>query len=209
MTPTLAARTRALLAAAARYRSETAGTAAVEIAIWVAVMVLPLLNVVDTGFYIYQRMQVENAASAAAQSVWALCSNSTQVPVTGGGCTNVGTTAQAAAQGTSLGTAVTLQTTSTTSYENYFCTNNSGVLTAVGTASAITNTTTKPALSNSFANSSSPCSSAGSAFTGNTAAPSDYVVVSVTATYRSLFPGATVTSLFNSTITGVARTRMK
>jgi len=192
-----------------RYREETTGTAAVEIAIWLVVMVVPLLNVVDTGFYIYQRMQVENAASAAAQSVWALCTSSTQVPVTGGGCTNVGATAQAAAQGTSLGTGVTLQTTSTTSYENYFCTNNSGVLTAVGTASAITNTTTKPTLSNSFANSSSPCSSAGSGFTGNTAPPSDYVVISVTATYHPLFPGATITNLFNSTITGVARTRMK
>lgn len=199
----------ALSSAVARYRNETVGTAGVEIAIWLVVMVVPLLNVVDTGFYIYQRMQVENAASAAAQAVWALCSTSAQTPVTGGGCANVSATAQAAAQGTSLGTGVTLQTTSTTSYENYFCTNNSGVLTAVGTASAITNTTTKPVLSNSFANSSSPCSSAGSGFTGNTAPPSDYVVISVTATYRPLFPGATITDLFNGTITGVARTRMK
>jgi Flp pilus assembly protein TadG len=195
-------------AAAGAYRDDTAGAAGVEVAIWVSIMVLPILNVVDTGFYIYQRMQVENAAAAAAQAAWALCSTSSQWPATKS-CSNLSTTLTAAAQGTSLGSAVTLQTAVASSYENYFCANNAGALVAVGTAAAITSTGTGPTLPNSFSSTSSPCSSAGTGYAGNTAAPSDYVVVSVTATYRSLFPGATVTSLFSSTMTGVARTRLQ
>ncbi len=193
------------------YLRSDRGAAAAELALWLPVLILPLLNVVDIGFYIYQRMQVENAATTAAHAAWVLCSSSTMIPATKN-CANLTTTVQSAAQQTSLGTKVSLDTTG--SHENYFCTNKAGALKEIGTAATISSGNA-PALPTNPSNftASSLCSLLGSNYSGsdysaNASPPGDYLVVQVTSNTVSLFPGATVTQVFGSKVTGTALVRL-
>jgi hypothetical protein len=90
-----------------------------------------------------------------------------------------------AAQSTSLGTGVTV--TSTT--ENYYCLNNSNVLVTVGTYPG-----TKPG----------DCSSVGSA----SDTPGEYVKVTVSYTYTPLFPAVSIASVLASPIVRTAWMRL-
>lgn len=141
------------------------GTAAVEFALAATLLIVGLLNAVDFGYYMYQRMEVENAAEAGAQAAWKTCSDqSTMLPATDN-CANLKTAITAAIQNTSLGTAITLTSGSPT--EGYYCVNASNMLQAVGSLAA------KP----------TDCSAAGNA----SVSPGDYILVSVTCKYAPLF----------------------
>lgn len=147
------------------FRHDRRGTAAVEFALAATLLVYALLNAVDFGYYMYRRMEVENAAEAGAQAVWKTCSDqSTMLPATTN-CTGLNTVITTAIQNTSLGSAVSLASGSPT--EAYYCVNASNTLQSVGSLSA------KP----------TDCSSVGK----SSVLPGDYIQVSVTCAYTPLF----------------------
>lgn len=168
-----------------RYRSEQGGAAAVEFALVLSLLVIPILNVVDFAMYAWNRMQVDNAAQVGAQAAWETCIPPTKLPASTN-CSGMATAVATAVQSTSLGTAVTV--TSTT--EGYYCVNTStNVLVAVGTYPG-----TKP----------SDCSSVGSA----SDSPGEYVKVTVSYTYTPLFPAVSIASVLTPSVTRTAWMRL-
>jgi Flp pilus assembly protein TadG len=149
----------------------TRGTAAIEFAGAAMLLVVGLLNAVDLSYYEYQRMEVENAAGAGAQTAWSTCNDpSTMLPATIN-CSGLNAAITAAIQSTSLGNAVSLA--AGYPVEGYYCVSTSNALQAVGSL------TNKPA----------DCSAAGNA----NASPGDYIQVRVTFSNAPLF-GITVMS---------------
>lgn len=103
-----------MLGRASRYWRETSGAAAAEFAIWLLVLVPLFLNAVDLGAYVYQRMQVQNAAQMAVQAAWKFCDEADLA------CDPT-TQVDAAIASTSLGTEVTRSGAVTT---GQYCPNN-------------------------------------------------------------------------------------
>ncbi len=169
------------------FRNDDRAVAAVEFSLVASFLVIGLLNAVDVGRYIYQRLNVENAAQAGAQAAWHTCyDTSSMLPATQK-CSGLNAAITAAIQSTSLGTAVSLASGSPT--EGYYCVNSSGTLQAVGSLSS------KP----------SDCSAAGN----SAASPGDYIQVGLTYSYAPLFPGVSVMSAAGiSTITMTSWMRM-
>jgi hypothetical protein len=150
-----------------RFRRDARGAAAVEFAAASMLLVIGVLNAVDFGYYMYQRMEVENAAQVGVQAAWKTCyDTSAMLPATVN-CSGLNDAITAAIQSTSLGTNVALM--SGYPAEGYYCVGGSGTLQSVGSLSS------KPA----------DCSAAGSAATS----PGDYLQVGVTYPYAPLFPG--------------------
>lgn len=159
------------------------GAAAMEMALWLAILVVPVMNVVDLGFYTYQRMQVEAAAQAGAQAAWTSCvSYSSQPKGTACGAT-LATAVTTAVHSTSLGSSVDLVSGYPT--EGPYCPDSSNQLQLVATYKS------------SCAASGYPAGTAG-----------DYIQVSVTYTYRPLFGSASVVSLLPTPIVRTAWTRL-
>jgi Flp pilus assembly protein TadG len=169
------------------FRRDDRGVAAIEFAAASLMLVVGVLNAVDFGYYMYQRMEVENAARVGAQAAWATCYDpSSMLPATQNcnGLTNAITTA---IQSTSLGSNVSL--TSGYPTEGYYCANASGMLQSVG----------------SLANKPTDCSAAGS----STTSPGDYIQVGVGFPYAPLFPGVTVMGAWGiSTISSTSWLRL-
>jgi Flp pilus assembly protein TadG len=162
------------------FQRDSRGTAAIEFAGVAALLVVSVLNAIDLGYYMYQRMQVENAAEVGAQAVWKTCyDQSTMLPATIN-CSGLNAAITTAIQSTSLGTSVSLA--SGYPAEGYYCVNTSNTLQAVGSLSS------KP----------SDCSAAGNSNT----APGDYIQVGVTYNYAPLF-GITVMSAWGVTSIGM------
>jgi Flp pilus assembly protein TadG len=170
---------------------DTRGAAAVEFALWAVILVAPTLNVIDFGFYIYQGMQVGEAAQAVAQTVWSQCSSSRLVTSTArlpaaykcfGLTPDLQTAMTNAVQSTSLGTKPNLkQGTVAQSIEGFYCADTTGALHAVGaTAWPLVSTTgsapTPPATCTPY----------------STATPGDYVQILVRYAYTPVFPGVTL-----------------
>lgn len=155
---------------------DTRGVAAVEFSIVSVFLMAAILNTADVGSYVYQAMEVENAAQMAAQTALQSCTVA-QVPVTTN-CPNLTTKIGAAIASTSLGTGIAFQTGSPT--EAYYCVDASNSLIQVGT------------LGNKPAN----CSSAGNA----AVAPGDYVIVAVTYSYVPIMAGASVAAFLQTPI---------
>src|SRR4051794_37720113 len=88
-------------------RSE-AGSAAFELALWLGVITLPLLNAVDLGMYAYQRMQVEQAAQMATQAAFNLCSQGAASTPLLTKCLGLVAATAGGAQSTALGSNVTV-----------------------------------------------------------------------------------------------------
>jgi Flp pilus assembly protein TadG len=156
------------------------GAAAAEFAIVATLLVYMLVNVVDLGMYVYARMQVENAAQAAAEKVFVACESSTTTDVTSK-CSGVAGVITTAAQQTSLGTSVTAQIASTPG-EGWYCSNGSGGMTRSSTA--ITAAQPNCLLTVLL----------------NVSAAGDYLPITATYTYTPVFPGATVTSIIGTSI---------
>lgn len=172
-----------------RYRTERSGAATAEFALVLTLLLLPILNVIDLGIYIYQRMELDNAAQVAAHAIWATCALDINLPATPNSyakCPTAPTARDTAVQSTTLGTNVTV--TSTT--EGYYCVNTStNALVAVGSFP-----NTKPA----------DCSSVGSA----SDAPGDYIFVTASYTYSPLLRNLSVTTLLTTPMTRTASLRL-
>jgi Flp pilus assembly protein TadG len=155
----------------AAFRRDTRGVAAIEFGAAGMMLAVSMLNAVDVGFYMYRRMEVENAAEVGAQAAWNTCSTQAQLPATQN-CPTLNSAVLTAIHSTSLGSNVSLATGYPA--EGYYCVNASNALQSVG----------------SLASRPSNCSATGSA----TTTPGDYLQVQVTFKYTPLFPGISVMS---------------
>lgn len=168
-----------------RFLKDTRGSAGFDVAVWATLLVVPLLSAVDLGYYIYQRMQLENAAQVAVQAAWKVCDTPAELPATLN-CSGLNTAISAAVQSTSLGTGAAVQGTPS---EGYYCANASNVLQQVGTLQA------RPA----------NCSSV---VTGSTDRPGDYLQVQVNYTFTPIFRGVSLSALLPTPITRTAWMRL-
>ncbi|HET9159731.1 MAG TPA: TadE/TadG family type IV pilus assembly protein [Caulobacteraceae bacterium] len=172
------------------YARRQHGAAAAEFGVFVLILAPLILNLVDMGYYAYVRMQVENAAQAGAQAAYANC---IATPPSASCEPNLSTAIDNAVHGTSLGTKVSW--TNKPSGGNTMFTGSSPK--GVDRYCPITATNTL-----SYTNSpSTNCSS-------TAASPGYYAKVSVSYTYRPVFSGATIASLFPSTITATTYQRL-
>lgn len=138
--------------------AENSGTAAIEFALVSLILVTLLLNVVDFGFLIWDKMEVDNAAEMGAQAAYNTCSTGI-IPATTN-CATLNTVVTTAIQSTSLSNAVSLA--SGYPSENYYCLSGTS-LQNVG----------------NYSSPPSDCSA-----TGNPGAkPGDYITVQVTYSY--------------------------
>src|ERR1700720_1184339 len=86
-------------------RKDRSGVAAIEFAFIAGFLSLAVLNVSDTGIYLYKRMEVENAALVGTMSALKAC-DPVHLPATVN-CPGLNAAVTAAIQSTSLGNAVT------------------------------------------------------------------------------------------------------
>ncbi len=188
---------RRFAAAAARWAEGTAGVAAVEFALVASFLAVGMLNVVDIARYGYLRMQVENAAQSGAQAAWGACNSTSKLPATDSTkCSGLASAVTTAVHSTTLASNVSEPSGSPA--EGYYCGTTSGTLTLVGTAGTV---------------GSPPCGqpascSAVSGAANPTAAPGDYVKISVTYTFVPLFGGLSMAALLTTPITKSTWTRM-
>jgi Flp pilus assembly protein TadG len=163
----------AAIATTRRLGAAQAGTAAIEFALCATIFTVLLANVVDGARMLWSQMQVDNAAQMGGQAAFNTCvSQPGTLPATTN-CSNLSSKVTQAVQSTSLGTAVTVSSTS----ENYQCA-------AAGPPPTFTKTT---AVTNP------PPSCAG----GSTAG--DYLTITVSYNFTnwtalSAFPSSAITS---------------
>ena len=170
-------RLRALIA-------DCGGVAALEFALFVPFLVIGLLNVSDTGVYLYKRMEVESAAQVGAMSALKACSIN-RIPATMH-CPELNAAVTAAVQSTSLGTGIIVSSVS----EGYYCLNASEALQYVASASSP---------------SPSDCSAVGK----SGLAPADYLTVTASYNYAPLFNAITIAGAFKTPITKTAMMRIQ
>jgi Flp pilus assembly protein TadG len=188
------------------FAHDTRGAAGVEFAMWLMLMAIPIFTVVDAGFYIYQKMQVQNAVQAAAQNAFAVCKDATMWPATskcGTGGATLKTALSQGAQSSSLGTLVALSPGSNgeAGSEAYFCANAAGALVQTGTAGKISTTGANTAPS-------TPPATCSGVVAGSTVPPGDYVTANVKFTYHPIFKGASIAALFPANMTASATARL-
>jgi Flp pilus assembly protein TadG len=181
---------------AARYLADTGGAAAVEFAMTLSFLVVPVMALIDIGTYTYTKMQVEHAAQVGAQYVWATCNTPSRLPVTRY-CPITDANVLAAAQaGTQLGSTITASSSGYVLREFYACLN-----TSTNTPS-IQNSGTTYTFSNPIGAEASSCSSPTSG------SPMDYVVITVNSTYRPVFGSLSVANLLGTTLTKTSQIRV-
>ena len=171
-----------------RYKRDARGAAAAELALVLPLLTIPTLNVIDLASYFYDKMELDNAAQAAAQSAWATCaSSSANLPATVN-CSGLSNAATTAAQSTGLGTGITV----TSKTENFYCLDNSSPskLVTVGTFP-----TAKPA----------DCTSVGGSASDT---PGDYILIQTSYTFTPIFSAVSITSALTSPITRTAWMRL-
>src|SRR3984893_5736727 len=105
-------------------RKDRSGVAAIEFSFIAGFLSLAVLNVSDTGIYLYKRMEVENAALVGTMSALKTC-DPVHLPATVN-CPALNAAVTAAIQSTSLGNAVTLSGGAVS--EGYYCMNSSNHL---------------------------------------------------------------------------------
>ncbi|MES2255436.1 MAG: TadE/TadG family type IV pilus assembly protein [Pseudomonadota bacterium] len=163
------------------YAKNPAGAAAAEFALVLTLLIVPLMNVFDIGVYVYQRMQLDNAAQVAVQTAWAQCAPAGDVPATvNNNCAGLAAAMTTALRSTPLGSGVTI--TSTT--ESYCCPG-AGTITCQGPVA-----TTTPV----------NCSSG--------QAPGDYIFIATRYAYSPVYPSLSVASLLTTPITRTAWMRL-
>src|SRR5258708_20325369 len=162
------------------------GGSALEFAIFAGILAFGVLNTADISMYIYKRMQLENATEMAVQAAWKTCDPSKGYLPATTMCPSLTTAITNAAQSTTLGSNVSIQTGSPT--EGYYCLNSSGALQFVAAV-----TSTPPA----------DCTSTGVP----SMQPADYIQITAAYAYAPLFPGVTVAGVFTTPIvkTGMMR----
>jgi Flp pilus assembly protein TadG len=165
-----------------RFRRDTRGGTAAEMALILPGVAFIIMNVTDLGLYTYTRMQVGLAAQEAAGTARVKCTTAAQMP-TSTNCSGITTAMNTASQKTTLGSTVTVVTQG----EGYYCPTSGGALQAV-------TTTPTPAT----------CTAA----TGLSSAPGYYIQIRATKTYKPVFQGATVTSYLVKSISRDAWMRL-
>lgn len=176
------------------FAQEVRGAAAAEFVLWTALLVVPVLSAVDIGIYVDRRMQLEIAAQAAVQAAWHSCTTASSLPAVQN-CSGLSATMLQAAQGTSLGSSVTL--TNGTASEGYYCVDANNKLVLVGTAGNFTTPPVKPV----------PFTCA-SVKTGSTTAPGDYIFATASYDYTPVFSNVSIASLLTTPITRTAWMRL-
>jgi Flp pilus assembly protein TadG len=176
------------------YRGDTRGGAAVEIGLMITVMTIPLLNVPDLAIYGAQSMAVSTAAHAGAEAAYRTCNSAQYWPAIVN-CPTFSTVIQDAVQSTSLGTNV-VETPGSPPAEGYYCTTTAGALVLVSSLSSIVGT----APTNVPSTCSAQTPPTGATWSAPSAAPGDYVQVSVTYTYHPLFPYVSAVSFLAQTL---------
>jgi Flp pilus assembly protein TadG len=164
--------------------SDKRGTSAIEFSFFASLLSVGLLNTVDVSVYVYQRMEVENAAEMGAQAAWKAC-DINSLPATTN-CPGLMTAVTSAVRSTSLGTKVALQSGSPS--EGYYCVNSSNALQFVGGIHE------KPA----------DCTAAGMP----NLQPADYIKISTTFAYQPMFSDMTIARMFATPITKTAWMRL-
>jgi len=189
-----------------RWIGDRRGAAALEIALWLGFLLVPLLNVVDVGYYCFQAIQVRDAAQASVQAALQLCSPHGLTFPAVSNCTGLNSALTAAAQSTSLGTNVSISSGS----EGYYCMTTSATLVQVGSGGGAINIKSGDTAPN--ANGNAECSSFDSGkttqFAGNDNNSGDYISVTTSYTYKPLFNDLTVTTFLTSPITSTAIMRL-
>lgn len=169
-----------------RFAGNVKGSAAVEFVLWLAVLIVPVLSAVDVGVYAFQRMQVQIASQAAAQTAWHLCDTSAKLPAVTTTCGGSLQTAMSkAAQNTSLGTGATVTATS----EGWYCPDATNTLQLVGTSGTFGSGPVAPTPLD--------CHTVVGAHTN---VPGDYIKVTVSYAYAPLFTGLSVGGLLTTPI---------
>ena len=112
-------------------REDASGAAAVEIAMTIGLLLIPLMGAFDIGLYVFQRMQVEGAAQMAVQSAFNACGQGIYASPLITNCPGLSAAVSNGAHSTSLGSNVSV--TSTT--EGDYCVDGTtGQLTTSGCA---------------------------------------------------------------------------
>ena len=196
------------------YARDRRGAAAAEVAIWLIIMIWPFMNAVDFGYYVFQAMEVRQAAQSAVDTAATMCGQSGRTPAVSR-CQTLSPTLLSemttAARSTLLGTRVsfTAGTTAGNSdsapFEGYYCNKASGNLAIANSAA---NTATTLGLINGGTPVSEPANCAFTA-TNDADVPGDYVIATTKYQYKPLFKGLTLLGLFRtSTITKTAWMRI-
>jgi Flp pilus assembly protein TadG len=167
-----------------KFTKDRKGLAAIEFAIIAGVLCISVLNVSDLALYLFDDMQVKNAAEMGAQAAWSAC-DLNHVPVTIR-CSGYTSAVTRAVQSTSLTTAVTLRSGSPS--EGFYCVNSAGALQYVADPY----------------NPPTDCTAAGTPANQ----PGDYVKIQTTYTWTSLFPGMSIASALPATMTSTAWMRL-
>lgn len=177
MRSTLTARVQAFV------QSEDGGPAA-EFALFATILAPLILNFIDMGWYVYQRMQTENVGQAAAQAAWATC---TTVPATATACPRLENAVNSALAGSTLAKDGANGVSWTNSPQaispqktvwqdmGYYCPDGSNVL-VKQSGSTVPCATTKQN-------------------------PGYYTKISISYPFKPIFPGATIASLLATPLT--------
>ncbi len=164
-------------------------TAAAEMALVVPFLAFIGLNVADMSVYLYTKMQVDLAAHEAVGAARVLCdplAHPTWLPAVPN-CPSLTTTMLSAAQSTTLGNYVLLGTPT----EAFYCATTAGVLTQVAAYNA------------------TPPANCSVTVATSTAKPGDYISVTASYPFTSIFPGASIAASLPATITRTAWMRLK
>jgi len=180
---------RKILSSLRRYADDQKGAAAIEFALIVTLLVVPILNVMDVTLYAWDRMQVDYAAQSGAQAARTACTYTFQ-PATYN-CPNLNSTVQTAVRSTPLGANVAFSV-----QEHYYCT----------VSNALVKVSDPP---NNPPTDCSQKNSSGTNIGGSSSEkPGDYIQVTTTYTYVPIFPAVSVVSALNTTITRIAWMRL-
>lgn len=168
-----------------RFLRDTRAVASAELAMILPAVAFIILNVVDLGFYIFTRMQVDLAAQSAVGAARVLCDQDTEYPAMTN-CAGLSAAMTSAAQTTTLAGSVTIANTDEKSY----CADATGTLIEAGT----------PA---------SPSADCAAVVAGSTTKPGLYIGATTTYTFTPIFPGASVAAYLTSPIQRTAWLRLK
>jgi uncharacterized membrane protein len=167
-----------------RLAANDQGTAGIEFSLVAGIFIVALFNTIDVARYLYQRMELENAAQMAAQAAWKTC-DVAHLPATTN-CPGLSAALTASLRSSSLGAGAIQAAGSPT--EGYYCVNAAGALVYVSSVSV------KPA----------DCSSVGNP----TGQPADYIKIQASYAYSSLFGAISVGATLTSPITTTTLMRL-
>jgi Flp pilus assembly protein TadG len=167
---------------------DASGLATIEFAFASTALMYGLLNGLEAARYSFQKMEVANAVHAAAHAAWNACDTKHLPAKTN--CTGLTAAITGGIQSTSLGSGVTLTSSSYPS-EGYYCITSAGALKKEADYTA-----TKP----------TNCS----AESDSSHAPGDYLVISGKATYAPIFGRKlTIGYLLPTTLTAQSSIRLQ